>query len=262
MGDTTRKRGWLILALFVSVTVHILVFGALNGIRPLEVGPRSVLAMTVRNIVEQAQEAKKATPIDVSPPKIITHLKPKHVEAAMPAPAPEAPKEAPQPDTQPSSGEPAPDPAIGTTEPEHGTGPSVGTGEMRSGSAPNPMAEAIEALHSAPAGAGSGGSGGSPGIGDLRGYQRGIYTAVNAGRRYPPDARRLGLEGRAVLSVRIDRHGRLVRKPVIVESTKHAALDEEALRMVEAAAPFPPLPESYDKADADFMIPIKFKLND
>jgi protein TonB len=250
----------MVPAIGVSVVVHVMLFSALSGIRPLEVGSSSVLAMSIKHLVER-EPPQKTTPIDVPPPKRLPRPKltkadpqPIAIEAAREEPAAENPK---------SGGDPAPTPALGTIEPENGTGPRVPTGSMTGeakGPGPQELPEA--GPHRKPDGHGTGGTGGGHTAGDLRGYHRGIYAAVNAGRRYPSEARRLGLEGRAVLAVRIDRRGHIVDKPRIAESSKHAILDEEAMRMVVAAAPFPPLPDSYDKPDAEFMIPIRFKLSD
>lgn len=97
---------------------------------------------------------------------------------------------------------------------------------------------------------------------DLGGYRRGIHGAVMKRRRYPRSARRLGLEGKAVVRVFIDREGKMARRPEIVRSTGHEVLDAAALEMLHEAAPFPPLPSGYDKALAELVIPIRFSLRD
>jgi TonB family protein len=48
--------------------------------------------------------------------------------------------------------------------------------------------------------------------------------------------------------------------PRLVTSSGHDILDAEALRMVEAAAPFEPLPGNPTRPDAGFVIPVVFSL--
>lgn len=49
----------------------------------------------------------------------------------------------------------------------------------------------------------------------------------------------LGLEGKVILMVYLDADGALEREPRVRRSSGHEVLDEEAVRMVKAAAPFP-----------------------
>lgn len=94
----------------------------------------------------------------------------------------------------------------------------------------------------------------------MRSYGRGVYGAVQGQQRYPAAARRLGLEGKGVVKIRIDRRGRLVGKPMIHTSTGHDVLDKEALAMVERAAPFDAPPSAFDKDVATLVLPVHFKL--
>jgi len=79
-------------------------------------------------------------------------------------------------------------------------------------------------------------------------------------KRYPIAARRLALEGDVVVTLEIDRAGRLVGRPRLAKSCGHEVLDQEALRMVEAAAPFGALPESFEKDVATISLPVRFRL--
>jgi TonB family protein len=45
-----------------------------------------------------------------------------------------------------------------------------------------------------------------------------------------------------------------------VRSSGREVLDAETLRMVQAAAPFEPMPESPSRTDAGFVIPVVFSL--
>jgi protein TonB len=71
---------------------------------------------------------------------------------------------------------------------------------------------------------------------------------------------RLGMQGTAHIQLRVRRDGSLMEPPRLVTSSGHGVLDAEALRMVEAAAPFEPLPDSASRSDAGFVIPVVFSL--
>ena len=107
---------------------------------------------------------------------------------------------------------------------------------------------------------GNGGPGG-PARGDLRAYARSLSAAVNRQRHYPEVAARLGMEGRALIHLRVRRDGSLMEPPRLVTSSGHEVLDAEALRMAGAAAPFEPMPESASRADAGFVIAVEFFLS-
>lgn len=100
------------------------------------------------------------------------------------------------------------------------------------------------------------------GAADFRGYARDMRAAFLRHRRYPPAALRLRLAGVAKVKLAVDRGGRLVGQPSIMESTGHDVLDEEALRVVRAAAPFSPLPDDSEKDVMVFVIPIDFRVED
>jgi TonB family protein len=95
---------------------------------------------------------------------------------------------------------------------------------------------------------------------DLQGYGRGVFAAVAAKQRYPRMALRRGLEGTATVRIRVNRDGSLASAPQIVSSTNHEILDQEALRMVQAAAPFLTLPAGFQSEVAEFLIPIQFRI--
>lgn len=264
------QKGWLVPSL-LSVLTHVLVFSVLTGIRPSEAVTRDPVTMRLR-----ARPVTEARPLSPKPhlPAItritvrsreVKRSRVRNGEPRTQTRAPEVTTHEPA-TTIPSAVESAPVPpadAPGSSNPDHGTGPEVGSGPMiaASNGAPGPQSHNGSPA-ARPDGSGRGAGGAGQGRGDLKGYHRGLFNAVNAGRHYPAAARRLGLEGRAVLGVRIDRAGHLVGKPKILESTSHGILDDEALRMVEAAAPFPPLPDGYPKLEAEFMIPIRFRLSD
>jgi protein TonB len=65
---------------------------------------------------------------------------------------------------------------------------------------------------------------------------------------YPDEARRKRLAGQLVISVAVRRDGS-VEQTRIIQSSGIPLLDSTALRIVELAAPFPPLPENAEKID-------------
>ncbi len=102
----------------------------------------------------------------------------------------------------------------------------------------------------------------APVVGRGEGASFAFYRSLLSGRlgevrRYPLQARRMHIEGVTTIVFRITRDGRLAAPPVIVGSS-HPLLDQEALRMVQAAAPFPALPQGYDVVE--FTLPIRFSL--
>ncbi len=68
------------------------------------------------------------------------------------------------------------------------------------------------------------------------------------------------MEGTAQVQLHLRRDGSLMEPPRLVRSSGQEVLDAEALRMVEAAAPFEPMPESASRPDAGFVIPVVFSL--
>ncbi len=129
-------------------------------------------------------------------------------------------------------------------------------------------AASVQGLGSAPGGVGShgaavpggGGTTASAGATELMDYARRLSRVVGRQRRYPASAARLGMEGTARVQVRVNRDGSLAGAPKLVRSSGHEVLDAEALRMVEAAAPFAPLPEGHSRPSAEFVIPVDFSL--
>lgn len=95
---------------------------------------------------------------------------------------------------------------------------------------------------------------------DWRGYGGGVVAAVQAEENYPRMARRRGHEGVARVRVAIHRDGTLAAPPLIVESSGHRSLDDEALRMVEAAAPFTAFPDHAAEDRREFVLPLQFRL--
>jgi len=65
---------------------------------------------------------------------------------------------------------------------------------------------------------------------------------------YPDDARRQQLHGQLVLTVGLDRAGK-IKSIDVIQSSGHKVLDDAAIRIVHLAEPFPSLPEDKEKVD-------------
>ena len=91
-------------------------------------------------------------------------------------------------------------------------------------------------------------------------YVARIALRVAAVKRYPVGARKMGLQGTVILSFSLDRSGRLLSSR-IVRSSKVPELDEEAARMLSAAAPFPAFPATMTEPEQVFEIPVEFSLH-
>jgi len=65
---------------------------------------------------------------------------------------------------------------------------------------------------------------------------------------YPDEARRQQLHGQLVLTVGLDRKGR-IKSIDVIQSSGHKVLDDAAIRITRLAEPFPALPESKEKVD-------------
>jgi len=68
---------------------------------------------------------------------------------------------------------------------------------------------------------------------------------------YPDEARRKNLSGSLLLDVALNQDGAIL-EITLLRSSGHTALDDAAIRIVELAAPFPPLPENIRK-DTDVL---------
>jgi protein TonB len=81
-------------------------------------------------------------------------------------------------------------------------------------------------------------------------YMRGWVARVEriGNLNYPDEARRRNLQGQLVLTVAVRRDGS-VESIDVVQPSGHPILDEAAIRTVQLAEPFGPLPETKDKID-------------
>jgi periplasmic protein TonB len=88
-------------------------------------------------------------------------------------------------------------------------------------------------------------------------YEQQIARWVERYREYPLAARRRGLEGTAVVRLRLGADG-TVLQALIVRDTGHALLDRAALGMIERAAPFPGIPSELGGSSVEVLVPIQF----
>jgi protein TonB len=65
---------------------------------------------------------------------------------------------------------------------------------------------------------------------------------------YPDEARRQQMHGQLVLTVGLDRQGR-IKSIDVIQSSGHKILDDAAIRITRLAEPFPALPETSEKVD-------------
>lgn len=72
-------------------------------------------------------------------------------------------------------------------------------------------------------------------------YLSSIKRDIELVWEYPPPALRQGVQGRLVVEFRIKQNGRLMGAK-LVHSSGYPILDEEAIRAIQAAAPFHPIP--------------------
>lgn len=107
-------------------------------------------------------------------------------------------------------------------------------------------------------GAGEGEGGGSP-IGVLEGRDLSRYgvlvlSELAANKRYPMQARRMRLQGIAVVELRVAGDGSLLSVR-LMSSSGHEVLDQDAVKLVQDSAPFPPTP---GLLPATFKVPIRY----
>ena len=85
-----------------------------------------------------------------------------------------------------------------------------------------------------------------------------IIQEIERKKFYPPLARRLGIEGKVVVRIVVDRGGKL-KEVSVVKSSGNKILDRAALKLMKKCD-FPPLPPEYQKGTFDVEVPIRYEL--
>ena len=91
-------------------------------------------------------------------------------------------------------------------------------------------------------------------------YMGQLAECLSRVKQYPIAALARREEGVVLLSMRLDRLGRLLSWH-IAASSGYRDLDNEVSAMVAEAAPFPPFPALWNPPSADFLVPVVFGLN-
>ncbi len=86
-----------------------------------------------------------------------------------------------------------------------------------------------------------------------------LFSHLLRYRQYPSAAQASGQEGVVTLAFTMDRNGRVLARH-IARSSGYAALDAEALAMIERAQPLPPFPPNMSETARSFAAPIRFSL--
>jgi protein TonB len=85
-----------------------------------------------------------------------------------------------------------------------------------------------------------------------------IIQEIERKKFYPPLARRLGIEGKVVVRIVVDREGKL-KEVSVVKSSGNKILDRAASKLMKKCN-FPPLPPEYQKEVFDVEVPIRYEL--
>ncbi len=246
------------LALAGTLAIHLLFIVGADAVTVLYPPGTSTPTPRIELVEIEVPPVLKPPPPPVRPPE--------------PEVQPEPPKEAPkprairavQPDLPPPPAEPPPptppDPAA-----DPGGAPTVAMPDI----APAATGVAVAPGPRNPGKVGRGGSGGGTGAGSgegsgepppvpvsiaaikTRALPRGDYGYIDAGKDYPPEARRLGIEGAIRVRLTVDDKGK-VKAAMLLNRLGHG-LDELALtraRQIE----FEPARDTDDRAVSSFVV--------
>jgi protein TonB len=189
------------------------------------------------------------------------------------APAPETPKqtketfaeEMPRTDPSPLAPEPAvtlPEPQPEKTEKPQEKVEEKAIPEQTSRQAlAAPMTTAPPASEARPADAATAPA---PGLSALAAraqasWHKSLSAHINRYKRYPNEARARKIEGAVSIEFTLDRHGNILGSRV-VKSSGSSLFDQEALAMLQRAAPLPAPPEQVPPDGFSLVLPIHFQM--
>ena len=90
-------------------------------------------------------------------------------------------------------------------------------------------------------------------------WEKALVSHLNRYKRYPRTARRRRIEGDVRVRFGVDRSGQ-ISAAAVVASSGFAALDEEALAVLQRASPLPPPPAQVRGATFDLVLPLQFRI--
>jgi protein TonB len=91
-------------------------------------------------------------------------------------------------------------------------------------------------------------------------YEQLLVAWLEKHKKYPRQARRMRIEGEAILRILINRSGR-TQQVTLEQGTGNRWLDKAVLEMAQRADPFPPMPEKDPRRELEFMVPVAFLLH-
>ncbi|MBI2337339.1 MAG: energy transducer TonB [Deltaproteobacteria bacterium] len=109
---------------------------------------------------------------------------------------------------------------------------------------------------------GEGTSGTTPFQGDslYEKYLKQVQQKIVRRRNYPADAKQMGIEGKVLVLLVINREGQLVHYKVL--KSDHELLSNGALQTIKNASPFPPLPEHLANTELKIAVPITYHISE
>jgi len=91
-------------------------------------------------------------------------------------------------------------------------------------------------------------------------YEQLLVAWLEKHKKYPRQAKRLRIEGEAIVRILIDRRGK-IQQVILEQGTGNRMLDKAVLAMTQRADPFPPMPEHDPRQKLEFMVPVAFLLH-
>ena len=89
-------------------------------------------------------------------------------------------------------------------------------------------------------------------------WRNSLVAHINRYRRYPREARAKNIEGEVSVEFTLDRHGNILASRVI-KSSGSSIFDEEALAILQRAAPLPAPPAQVPAEGVVLVVPIEFR---